>query len=60
MEEKVIINLLLEGKNTNEIATALNVSRNIVDVEVQKIYKKYSVNNRIQLAITCKLNSNID
>ncbi len=51
MKEKEIIKLLIEGKNKNQIAGELNISRSETEFEIKKIYEKYKVNNRIQLVI---------
>ena len=51
MKEKEIIKLLIEGKNKNQIAGELNISRIETEFEIKKIYEKYKVNNRIQLVI---------
>ncbi len=60
MEEEKLINLLIEGKNKNEIADIFNVSRDVVKWEVKKLYKKYNVYNKIQLAITYKLKCKVN
>ncbi len=60
MKEKEIINFLIEGKNKNEIAAELNLSRSEVEIEINKIYEKYQVNNRIQLAIAYNHNSKVN
>ena len=60
MEEEKFINLLIEGKNKNDIAGIFNVSLDVVDCEVKRLYSKYKVYNRIQLAIVYKLNYKVN
>ncbi len=46
-----LIKLLVAGKNNKEIAEALSVSIPTVKVHLEKLYKKFGVRNRVQLAI---------
>ena len=56
--EKEIIDLLLEGKNRNQIADKLNISRKEVDLYIKGIYSKFNVFNKVQLAVKYMMQSN--
>ncbi len=47
--EKEVLNLLLEGKQRNEIATILYVSENTVKKQITSIYSKLGVTTRSEL-----------
>ncbi|MBN1797759.1 MAG: response regulator [Spirochaetales bacterium] len=47
--EKQIIFLLLKGNQYKEIADQLHISMNTVNSHIRKIYKKCSVNNKLEL-----------
>ena len=51
--ERTILELVLEGKNNNEIAGLLFISSNTVRNHIYNIYGKTQVKNRIQLKTLC-------
>jgi DNA-binding NarL/FixJ family response regulator len=46
-----VINLLIEGKTNSEIGKELFISTHTVKSVLEKIYEKFSIHNRVQLAI---------
>ena len=51
--EKEVLELLLDGKNNQDIATQLFISGNTVRNHVYSLYGKLDVSNRIQLMTLC-------
>jgi len=49
--ENKIIQLLINGYNKNDIASQVGRPRNEIDKEIENIYSKYNVSNRVQLAV---------
>lgn len=49
--EAEVLNLIVEGKNNNEIADVIHVSVHTVKVQVSNILEKLSVNDRVQAAV---------
>ena len=49
--EKEIILFLLSGKNKREIASSLNLSISTIKTNVEHLYEKFGVHNKIALAI---------
>ena len=47
--EKEIIILLLQGKSKNDIANILFLSISIIKTNVEHIYQKFNVHNKVQL-----------
>ncbi len=43
-----VLNLILEGKSSGEVAEILYLSKRTVDFHLAKIYEKLGVSNRIQ------------
>jgi len=48
VREMEILNLILEGKSSKEVAYHLFLSRRTIDSHLSKIYRKLDVTNRIQ------------
>jgi DNA-binding NarL/FixJ family response regulator len=49
--EQQIIMLMLEGKNKREIADILSLSFSTIKTNVENIYKKFDVHNKVELII---------
>lgn len=49
-EYKQILELLLSGKNNNEIALVLNYSKSTVKRRIKELFARYKVKSRIELA----------
>ncbi|MGQ9454468.1 MAG: helix-turn-helix domain-containing protein [Armatimonadota bacterium] len=46
--ELEVLNLIIEGKSSREVAAALVCSKRTVDFHLARIYEKLQVSNRIQ------------
>ena len=55
--EKSILKLLVEGKSNKEIASELFISVHTVKANLEKIYEKLGINNRVLVAISCVKNN---
>lgn len=55
--EAEIIDALIQGKNNQQIAKAINLSQNTIKTHIQNIYKKTGVNNRTELTYLLMLNT---
>ena len=53
-KEKVVLDLILEGKNNNDIAEQLQVSVNTVKTHVRNILKKNNLKSRLELILAWK------
>ena len=51
IRENEILQYLLKGCSRREIACHLCISEHTVKAHIEKIYKKFNINNRIQLII---------
>ena len=49
--ENEVLQYLLTGCSKKEIAYKLHISEHTVKAHIEKIYKKFNINNRIQLII---------
>ena len=49
--EKQIAELLLKGMNNREIAKTLFISIHTVKANLENIYEKYNIHNRVSLAL---------
>ena len=52
--EAEIVNLLMEGKTNKEIADILYLSVHTVKSNLEKIYEKYNIHNRVLLSVFIK------
>lgn len=50
-EEKTIISCLLNGETLKQIANKLNLAKSSIQYRTQKIFKKYEVEDRYELAM---------
>ena len=50
-QEEKILDLLVQGKTNKEIAEEIFVSVHTVKLHLEKLFDKFSVKNRVQLAI---------
>ena len=48
--ERAVVRLVLDGRRTDEIATARRVSRRTVSNQLQSAYRKLGVTSRVELA----------
>lgn len=46
--EKEVLGLILEGKSSKEVSTALYCSKRTIDFHLARIYAKLNVSNRVQ------------
>ena len=51
LRELEIVRLLSEGKSNKEIANQLFISIHTVKSVLEKVYSKFDVNNRVQIAV---------
>ncbi len=52
--ESEIVKLLMEGKTNKEIASLLFISVHTVKANIEKIYDKYNIHNRVLLSLYIK------
>ncbi len=48
--ESQVLNLILEGRSSKEVASLLYLSKRTVDFHLSRIYEKLDVQNRLQAA----------
>lgn len=58
--EREIVMLILSGKNNRNIAETLSLSVSTIKTNVENIYRKFEVHNRVELIVYVIKNNIID
>lgn len=58
--EREIVMLILDGKNKRDIAETLSLSVSTIKTNVENIYRKFDVHNRVELIVYVIKNNIID
>ena len=58
--EREIVKLILSGKNKRNIAKILSLSVSTIKTNVENIYRKFEVHNRVELIVYLIKNNIID
>ena len=58
--EREIVKLILSGKNKRNIAKILSLSVSTIKTNVENIYRKFDVHNRVELIVYLIKNNIID